>query len=467
MAPYRSTEHVEGMTCRACELRIQKTVAKLPGVTSVVASARSGTVRITSATEIDRARLAQALTKVGYRLGGRRAWLSRDPQLWRDVALSVVAVAALIEVARLTGLTRLAGSIGTPSAAGGMLLAALLGVAAGFSTCMAMVGGLVLAVSARHQVLQDDSSRAGRFRPHIVFNAGRVVGFALLGALTGLVGPVLTLSGPALAVAMLVAAAVMTLVGLQLTAVSPKLAGLAPTLPAWLTARTRRMASADDADHAQPAVESRSGRDLRTAGLGAVSFFLPCGFTQAVQLYALSTGSPLSAGAIMGAFALGTTPGLLSIGGVTLAARQRSRDRLFRLAGVAVVAFAIVNVGGALRVLAPGFGTWGAPVASTVSKNVTLSDGVQLLAVTQGADGYSPSQSVVYAGTPVRWEVSSTALTCGAWLVSPEMGVPANTILDPGKTAVFEFTPTKPGTLHYACGMGMYSGSVRVIADPR
>src|SRR5450759_2521957 len=91
MAPYRSTEHVEGMTCRACELRIQKTVAKLPGVTSVVASARSGTVRITSTTEIDRARLAQALSKVGYRLGGRRAWLSRAPQLWRDVALSVVA----------------------------------------------------------------------------------------------------------------------------------------------------------------------------------------------------------------------------------------------------------------------------------------------------------------------------------------------------------------------------------------
>jgi len=467
MAPYRSTEHVEGMTCRACELRIQKTVAKLPGVTSVVASARSGTVRITSATEIDRARLAQALTKVGYRLGGRRAWLSRDPQLWRDVALSVVAVAALIEVARLTGLTRLAGSIGTPSAADGMLLAALLGVAAGFSTCMAMVGGLVLAVSARHQVLQDDSSRAGRFRPHIVFNAGRVVGFALLGALTGLVGTVLTLSGTALAVAMLVAAAVMTLVGLQLTAVSPKLAGLAPTLPARLTARTRRMASADDADHAQPAVESRSGRDLRTAGLGAVSFFLPCGFTQAVQLYALSTGSPLRAGAIMGAFALGTTPGLLSIGGVTLAARQRSRERLFRLAGVAVLAFATINVSGALGVLVPGLGSAGASAPSAISKNVTLRDGVQVLAVTQGADGYRPQQSVVYAGIPVRWEIHSTALTCAAWLVAPEMGVPTNTVLEPGKTATFEFTPSSTGTLNYRCGMGMYSASVRVIPEPK
>lgn len=467
MPPFTSTEHVQGMTCRACELRIQKGVAKLPGVTGVVASARRGTVRITSATVVDRKLLARTLTKVGYQLGGRRAWLSHDPQLWRDVALSVVAVAALIEVARLTGLTRLAGSIGTPSAAGGMLLAALLGVAAGFSTCMAMVGGLVLAVSARHQALQDDSSRGGRFRPHIVFNAGRVVGFTLLGALTGLVGTVLTLSGTALAIAMLVAAAVMTLVGLQLTAVSPRLAGLSPTLPAWLTARTRRTASGDKSDAPVPDAGSQSGRDLRTAGLGAVSFFLPCGFTQAVQLYALSTGSPLRAGAIMGAFALGTTPGLLSIGGVSLAARQRSRERLFRLAGVAVLAFAIINVSGALRVLVPGLGAGGASVPSAISKNVTLADGVQVLAVTQGTDGYVPQQSVVYAGIPVRWEIRSTALTCAAWLVAPEMGVPANTVLEPGKTATFEFTPTSAGTLNYRCGMGMYAASVRVIPEPK
>ncbi|MEI7901937.1 MAG: sulfite exporter TauE/SafE family protein [bacterium] len=39
--------------------------------------------------------------------------------------------------------------------------------------------------------------------------------------------------------------------------------------------------------------------DTRAGLLGAASFFLPCGFTQAVQIYALSTGNPLTAGMIM------------------------------------------------------------------------------------------------------------------------------------------------------------------------
>ena len=52
--------------------------------------------------------------------------------------------------------------------------------------------------------------------------------------------------------------------------------------------------------------------DVR-APAGAATFFLPCGFTQAVQLYALSTGSPVSAGLTMAVFAVGTSPGLLAL----------------------------------------------------------------------------------------------------------------------------------------------------------
>ena len=51
----------------------------------------------------------------------------------------------------------------------------------------------------------------------------------------------------------------------------------------------------------------------RTALVGAATFFLPCGFTQAVQIYAISTANPLTAGLVMATFAVGTTPGLLAL----------------------------------------------------------------------------------------------------------------------------------------------------------
>ena len=89
----------------------------------------------------------------------------------------------------------------------------------------------------------------------------------------------------------------MFLLGVRLTGISPRVAAWSPRLPAGLRAgsasRPRRMPAYSHA---------------RTALVGAATFFLPCGFTQAVQVYALSTASPLAAGAIMATFALGTTP---------------------------------------------------------------------------------------------------------------------------------------------------------------
>jgi sulfite exporter TauE/SafE len=60
--------------------------------------------------------------------------------------------------------------------------------------------------------------------------------------------------------------------------------------------------------------------DLSTRGtkgaalaLGASTFFLPCGFTQALQLYVLSKGSFVIGALTMLAFVLGTLPALTSL----------------------------------------------------------------------------------------------------------------------------------------------------------
>ena len=79
-----------------------------------------------------------------------------------------------------------------------------------------------------------------------------------------------------------------------------------------------------------------TGYSDRAPPLGVATFFLPCGFTQAVQVYALSTGSPLTAGAIMAVFAIGTAPGLLALAGLTLVPRS-ARPAFVRVVGVVVL----------------------------------------------------------------------------------------------------------------------------------
>jgi sulfite exporter TauE/SafE/copper chaperone CopZ len=449
---------VKGMTCRACEVRVTKALTKVPGVTGVSVSARRGIARVRTTTQVPRGRLARAIEKAGYQLGqDDSAWLTRDRAVWRDVAVAVGVLAVLALALRATGLTNLADRVGGLTGSGSLAVVVLLGVAAGLSTCMALVGGLVLGVSASHAEQHPEASPRERLRPHLLFNLGRVVGFAVLGSLIGLLGSAFTLSGPMLAVLMLVVSSVMAMVGLRLTHISPR-ASQAGTF-----ALPPRLASALHLD-------SADGRysDARTALLGAGTFLLPCGFTQAVQIYAMSTGSPLRAGAIMGLFAVGTLPGILGIGGITAAVKGAFATRFFRFAGVAVLAFAAINISGALGVLAPGLiasaSALGGTPPTSISANVTMEGDTQVVHTTQVASGYQPADAVVMVGKPVRWEIDSVAVSCAASLYAPEMGLETIT-LKPGINTL-SFTPTTTGTYHYSCAMGMYRGTISVIDEP-
>ncbi|MBO1750993.1 sulfite exporter TauE/SafE family protein [Actinotalea sp. BY-33] len=452
------TVPIRGMTCRACEVRVARSLRQLPGVEEVAVSAARGRARITSSRPLPRASLEQAVLGAGYALGDPdRSWVSRDRRVWRDLAIGLGVVALALAGARMLGLEELAGRVGASAGpagttgAAGLTVALVLGLAAGLSACMALVGGLVLAVAARHAERHPQASLAQRWRPHLAFNAGRVVGFTVLGAVLGAVGGVVHVTGGTLALLTLVVALAMVAIGVQLTAVSPRLAHLTPALPAGVATRL--------------GLEGRGAgayRDGSTAALGAASFLLPCGFTQVVQLSALATGEPVTAGLMMGLFALGTAPGLLGVGGLTAAARGSVGPVLLRVAGVGVLALAAVNVGGAVTVLAPGATGRGPVAAGTTEVTASLEDGVQVLRTAQVVDGYAPAHATVLAGTEVRWEIDSTAASCASALHAPGMGVERVRLLEPGANVV-TFTPTEPGSLHYSCAMGMYTGVVEVL----
>lgn len=443
-SPRRTELLVDGMTCRACEVRVGKALRAVPGVRRADASARTGRVRVELEAPVDGALLAAAVRRAGYRLG-RRPWLTRDRQVWRDVGLALVAVAVVVAALSAGRVDARVGQVGSAALSGSLGLVLLLGVVAGLSTCMALVGGLVLAVAARHAEAHPDATTRARLVPHLAFNAGRVVGFTALGAVLGGLGSAVRLSAGAVAVMTLVVALAMTAVGLQLTAVSPRLSGLAVALPPGLGARLGLRAGGPYGH-------------LRSALLGAGTFVMPCGVTQAVQLYALSTGSATTAAVVLGLFALGTAPGLLAVGGATAAARGRARARVLRFAGVAVLAFAVVNAAGAVTVLAPGLRTAGAP---PVAVDVIWDGDVQVLSTVQAYDGYRPERVAVVAGAPVRWEIDSVEPGCAGALYAPELGL-GTVILEPGVN-VLELAPLEPGTHAYSCAMGMYTGVIEAV----
>ena len=90
---------------------------------------------------------------------------------------------------------------------------------------------------------------------------------------------------------------------------------------------------------------SKWNHSLTPLLVGVVTFFLPCGFTQSMQIYTLSTGSFMKGGLTMLSFALGTLPILALISFSSFSIQKSTKSGIFfKSAGLIVIMFAIFNL---------------------------------------------------------------------------------------------------------------------------
>ncbi|MEK7127591.1 MAG: cupredoxin domain-containing protein, partial [Patescibacteria group bacterium] len=197
--------------------------------------------------------------------------------------------------------------------------------------------------------------------------------------------------------------------------------------------------------------------------------FLPCGFTQAMQLFAMSSGSPVTGALTLGTFALGTAPGLLGVGGLTSVIKGTAARIFFKTAGLVVILLAVFNISNGynlsgldiLNQIGDVFGP--PPIAIGASASTAnIKNGVQVIKMDQTSGGYSPNSFTITAGVPVRWEINSIdPHSCAASIVMQKYNI--RKTLDPGIN-VIEFTPTQVGQVKFTCSMGMYQGVFNVVA---
>ncbi|MBI2476736.1 sulfite exporter TauE/SafE family protein, partial [Candidatus Uhrbacteria bacterium] len=290
-----SQKHVSirGMHCRSCEILLEGAIREVQGVQNVRVNYHKGEAVITHGADIpSQKEIERVIKQSGYDVGkaGPLPWITQSPEDWRYILVGFAILVILFFVLRGTGLLGLTLN----ESAVTLPFALVLGLVAGISTCMALVGGLVLGVAARHAELHPEATPWQKLRPHLFFNAGRVGGYALFGGLLGSLGSVLNISGGMLSVLTLIVGAVMLALGIKLTNISPRISAKSITLPPSLA---RLLGMSEHAKEYSPRASVTSG---------ALTFFLPCGFTQAMQLYAVSTGDFWTGALVLGAFALGT-----------------------------------------------------------------------------------------------------------------------------------------------------------------
>jgi plastocyanin domain-containing protein len=94
------------------------------------------------------------------------------------------------------------------------------------------------------------------------------------------------------------------------------------------------------------------------------------------------------------------------------------------------------------------------PVASAAADG----SGTQLVDIAV-AGGYDPAVVRVKAGRPVRLVFDRRETNpCSEEVVIPDFGI--RRFLPPHQKTAVEFTPSKPGSHQFTCGMGMLQGKV-------
>ena len=79
--------------------------------------------------------------------------------------------------------------------------------------------------------------------------------------------------------------------------------------------------------------------------VGMATFFIPCGFTQSMQIYSLSTGSFWTSALTMTFFALGTLPVLALISFTSVRfGKGKFASIFFKSAGILVIAFGLFTI---------------------------------------------------------------------------------------------------------------------------
>jgi len=96
--------------------------------------------------------------------------------------------------------------------------------------------------------------------------------------------------------------------------------------------------------------------------------------------------------------------------------------------------------------------------------NVTDEVGYQVARVAIEAHGYSPRNTIVYAGTPVKWMLAADGFGCQSIIDATSLGI--TDYIEATTDTEVEFTPIKPGTYPFQCAMGMYKGTFTVIDPP-
>lgn len=363
------------------------------------------------------------------------------------IGLGVILLVGLYFMLQKSGALQVFSRLQDKNICYGLLF--LIGLLASFH-CVGMCGGFVVTYTAGG-CLGENSQR--KFFPHLYYNFGRIISYTLVGAILGGIGSFFGINPIFSGVLTLFAAAVMLAMGASLVKNINFIEKLKSKMPMFVA---KYLFSQK--------YENKSKGPLV---IGFLNGLMPCGPLQAVQFYALGTGSAWNGALSMFFFALGTVFLMFGFGYFISSISGERIKKMMKISGVVVILLGLFMLNHGLDNFGLNFGNL-MPREQTASVGGNGSSGgetgeYQTVRMDLTYRGYEPNVLYIKKGVPVRWIINVKQMSgCTNAILVEKFGIRKN--LKSGEN-IIEFTPTETGEIPFSCWMKMVWGKFIVTEN--
>lgn len=430
------------MTCTSCEIIITDELNQITEIDKVVVCSKKKTAEIRYQGNLDVPGVIKKIKELGYDASEEpiKNGFKANKQQWLYAFLALAGIFIVFKYLKWIGVMRLL-KIDTSEVSFGV--AFVVGIIASMSTCLAIVGAVVMSFASKYKT--QGSFYKASVKPHLMFHAGRLATFFVLGGILGMIGGWFSISLRVTAIMTIALAVILAWLGLNIVGLFPSMSSFGIRMPKKIMKTWNRL--------------KESEHKLAPVLLGGITFFLPCGFTQSMQLFALSSGSFWTGAFTMFLFALGTLPILLTLGITASRAKNKKRVVFQLVIGILIVVFAFYTLQSGLAML--GLNSDFLPSSKNETELQFSDDGSKrVVKMNIGYYGFEPQVINLKKGVPVKWIIDGTGSTgCTNKIIVPSLNISKK--INSGDNIV-EFTPTESGVIPFSCWMGMVRGKFLV-----
>jgi len=439
---------IEGMHCASCKTLIETEIDSLHGVKNIQVNHQNGEATL----EFDKEKIVKeeifsSIEKLNYKVFAENGIeKKKDVEKNRWLTIFYIFIAIIIFTLVFLWLKSL-GVIGVMAKLNEGEVAYMILFAIGLLTgfhCIGMCGGLVVAYSVG-STESTSSKNNKKYYPHLQYNIARIISYTIIGAILGSFGSFFGINPSFTGIVLFLAGFLMIAMGLSFLtnfAIFKKIKLKTPDFIARFLYN-----------------QKRSKNPKGPFVIGLLNGLMPCGPLQAMQLYALTTGSATKGALAMAFFALGTVPMMFGFGVLISKISRKYIGRIIKFSGVLIIILGLIMINRALN----NFGT-----------GINMSHGENYQAVDESIQefqeinmdltysGYSPNVLYFKKDIPVRWIINVKQMTgCTNAIMIESLGIKKD--LKIGKN-IIEFIPPKNiKEIKFSCWMRMVWGKFVVI----